>query len=495
MASLDPTERAKIQLAAGDQVRIVTSGQCTVQGLTGAPEGTTTLTASSQDFGPYGVAAVLLVTCVSGSTDYSLNDDAAALTAQEKRDFDAMLSAAGGSTMGVQRVYIAVPVPPVDTTGGVAKTFDVQIPAKRAFRGVRFGLVNLNTAAAANYTAMRCGSAPKHLLSYGDEITWWPSLLTVNGSTSLAVPAAVAGETANHVIPSVLITDFVPLQPVARTDQPTGKPLARVRVRGAAEVQNTHNINSTYGSTWNAYVGADGMVIGSSQPTTDYVTSAPTDHVYQLTTNGGGIQPLFALFAYDDPGIQVWAFGDSLFQGVGTSVGQAVGNGCLGWPTLVHLQQERIDVLNMGLAGAKTSDSLAIMRNMLAAADDLPQYVAIKVYSPNDGLPTQALIDQVWGRVLNACSYARSRGVRVLLFTCPPVNTWTSGQQAFREEINGRCFALAAQWGQVRVVDMAAAVSDPSNRRQILPAYSYDATHFLDAGQQAIADAAVAAIT
>lgn len=75
MASLDPTERAKIQLAAGDQVRIVTSGQCTVQGLTGAPEGTTTLTASSQDFGPYGVAAVLLVTCVSGSTDYSLVDE------------------------------------------------------------------------------------------------------------------------------------------------------------------------------------------------------------------------------------------------------------------------------------------------------------------------------------------------------------------------------------------------------------------------------------
>lgn len=396
--------------------------------------------------------------------------------------------------MGIQRLHLSMPLPPADSTGGVAKTYDVQIPAKRAFRGVRYMLMNLNTAAVANYSAMRCGSAPKHLLSYGDEITWWPDLLTVNGSASVAVPVARAGATADHVIPGIAITDFVPLQPIARTDRPAGKPLTRVRARCAAEVQKVYSVGSAYGPAWNAYVGLDGMVIGSYQATSDFATSAPTDHTYTVLENGGYLQPVVALFAYDVPGTQVWAFGDSIPQGNGSSVGASAANGVLGWPTLVHLQQDYIDCLNMAVTGQKTADSLAIMRSMLAATDDLPSYVAIKVYSPNDGAPTQALIDQQWGRVLEACSYARTRGVQVLLFNCPPVNAWTSGQHAFREELNARCTALAAQWGQVKLIDMAGIVSDPANRRQILAAYNYDGTHYLDAGHQAIADAVVAAL-
>ena len=400
----------------------------------------------------------------------------------------------GKSSMGVQRLHLSMPLPPADATGGAAKTYDVQIPAKRAFRGVRYVFLNLNTAAAANYSAVRCGSAPKHLLSYGDEITWWPDLITVNGNTSFAVPVARAGATADHFIPGVTITDFVPLQPIARTDRPAGKPLTRVRARCAAEVQKVYSVGGPYGADWNAYVGLDGMVIGSYQATSDFATVAPTDHVYTVTESGGYLQPIAALFAYDDPGTQIWAFGDSLVQGNGSSVGASAANGVLGWPTLVHLQQQSIDCLNMGVTGQKTVDSLAIMRAMLAATDDLPQYVAVKVYSPNDGAPTQALMDQQWGRVLEACSYARTRGVQVLLFTCPPVNAWTSGQHALREELNARCNALAAQWGQVRVIDMAVTVANPANARQILPAFDYDGTHYLDAGHQAVADVVVAAV-
>jgi hypothetical protein len=77
MASLDSTERAKVALAAGESLRVTTAGQCTVQGLTGAPATTTTLTANSQNFGPYGVSAVLLITGVSGRSEYSLNVPAA----------------------------------------------------------------------------------------------------------------------------------------------------------------------------------------------------------------------------------------------------------------------------------------------------------------------------------------------------------------------------------------------------------------------------------
>lgn len=416
------------------------------------------------------------------------------LSGDEVSSVRSLVSGARKSSMGVQRLHLSMPLPATDSTGGVAKTYDVQIPAKRAFRGVRFVLMNLNTA-VANYTAMRCGSAPKHLDSYGDEITWWPDLLTVNGASTFAVPVAKAGATANHVIPGIAITDFVPLAPIARTDRPSGKPLVRVRARCASEVQKVYSVGSPYAPDWNAYVGLDGMVIGSYQATTDFATSAPTDHVYTVTEGGGYVQPTTALFAYDDPGLQVWAFGDSIVQGNGSSVGASAANGVLGWPTLVHLQQSRIDCLNMAVTGQKTVDSLAIMKTMLAATDDLPAYVAIKAYSPNDGTPTQSLIDQQWGRILDACSYASTKGVHVLLFNCPPVNAWTSGQHALREEINARCTALAAQWDQLTLIDAASIVADPANARQILAAYDYgDGTHYLDAGHQAIADAVVAAL-
>lgn len=407
----------------------------------------------------------------------------------------ALASGGGISPVGAQRGFFSMPIPPADSTGGAAKTYDVQFAAKRAFRGVRFVLLNLNTA-AANYTAMRCGAAPKHLTSYGDEITWWPSLLTVNGASSFSVSAAVAGGKANYVTPGFAITDFVPLQPVARTDTPAGKPLVRVRVRSAAETQKCYSVGSGFAPAWNAYVGANGPVIGSYQASGDYATSPPTDHVYTVVENGGYVQPVIALFAYETPGVQVWAFGDSLFEGNGSSVGPTAATGILGWPTLVNLQQAGIDALNMGVTGQTTEDSLATMYAMIRAADDLPQYVALKVYGPNDGQPTQALTDAVWGRILAACSWLKSRGVVPVLFTSPPVNAWTSGQHAFNEAQNARAAAFVAACPWARLVDMAAAVSDPANRRQIMPAYSYgDGTHYLDAGHQAIADAAVAVLT
>ena len=96
MARLNPTERAKVQLSAGDQVRIVTPGRCAVQGLSGSPLTTTTLTATSQDFGPYGVPAVLLVTCLSGSADYSLLGDSVALTDAQEAAIQTQLSGPAG---------------------------------------------------------------------------------------------------------------------------------------------------------------------------------------------------------------------------------------------------------------------------------------------------------------------------------------------------------------------------------------------------------------
>lgn len=468
------------------------------------------------------------------------------------------------STMGVVRCHLSMPIPPSDATGGVAKTFDVQIPAKRRPYGVRFMYLNLNASAPAIYTAIRAGAAPKHLLSYGVDITWHPNLLTVNnlvysvvftgalsaatsgtlatawpnstdtynivfsdgsvraatltnastavtwtgavtatatakGYPKITVPAASLAENGQHIIPGVAITDFIPLQPVERTDTPGGKYLFRVRSRSAAETQYTYQVGSGYAPSWNGYVGSGGMQIGSYQTNTDFATNPPTDNVYTVIENGGFLQPVVALFAYEESGTQVWAFGDSLFQGGGSSIGATASNGVLGWPTLVELQQTYIDVLNMAVGGQKTSDSISVMKKMISASDDLPEYVAIKVYSPNDGTPTTTTANTVWGQILDACSWLRTKGITPLLFTSPPVNSWTAGQHAVNEAQNERARNLARSCPWVKLVDMWSVISDPSNQRQILPAYLYTTdglgTHYLDAGHQAIANEVVRVLT
>jgi len=88
MADLtSPGSKGEVVLTAGQKVRVSTGGVATVKSDYGAPSGTTTLTAQSQDFGPYGVQAKLTITHTSGAaTSYSqITDDipATALTAAQ----------------------------------------------------------------------------------------------------------------------------------------------------------------------------------------------------------------------------------------------------------------------------------------------------------------------------------------------------------------------------------------------------------------------------
>lgn len=482
--------------------------------------------------------------------------DATQLGEEKMVSLSSLVSRAG--ILGAQRGYFSMPLPPADSTGGVAKTYDVQFAAKRSFKGVRFLYINLNTV-PANYSFIRCAAAPKHLVSTGAELAWspyltagwaaplavvfdaaltaatsgnllanwtgatglynivfsdgsvrtalltfgtkpvsWTTAVTATASATgypmITVPAAVAGGKNNYFTPGALLTDNYPLQPVARTDTPTGKYLVRVRSRCLAETQKVYSVGSTFPPAWNAYVGANGPVIGSYQATADQVTLTPSDSTSVLES-GGYIQPLVALFAYDNPAPQVWAFGDSLFEGNGSSVGPTAATGILGWPTLIQLQQANLDALNFAVTGQTTADSMAMLYATIKVLDDYPAFVALKVYTPNDGTPTQASVDVSWGHILAACSWLRTRGITPVLFTSPPVNSWNSTQHTLNEAQNARAAALVAACPWVRLVDMWAAVRDPSNTRQLLPAYNYgDGTHLLNAGHQAVAAAAVRVI-
>ena len=95
MADLSIGNRAKVQLDAGQTLRVeAEGGTTTVTAIYGAPAGVTTVTGSAS-FGPYGVPAVLDVRCVSGAASYATVRDeipAASFTASQVVAAQAMVS-------------------------------------------------------------------------------------------------------------------------------------------------------------------------------------------------------------------------------------------------------------------------------------------------------------------------------------------------------------------------------------------------------------------
>jgi hypothetical protein len=71
MADISQSNFAKIVFDADDVYRVTASGTATVTVLYGAPAGTTTITANSVTFGPYGANASVRIEATSGTCSYS----------------------------------------------------------------------------------------------------------------------------------------------------------------------------------------------------------------------------------------------------------------------------------------------------------------------------------------------------------------------------------------------------------------------------------------
>lgn len=73
MADLSQGSRAELIIGPGEVYRVSTSGTATVEAAYGAPAGTTTINASSMDFGPYDANAKLILRAISGQASYFVN--------------------------------------------------------------------------------------------------------------------------------------------------------------------------------------------------------------------------------------------------------------------------------------------------------------------------------------------------------------------------------------------------------------------------------------
>lgn len=98
MADISQGNRAELILTPGDVYRVSTGGTATVEAVYGAPAGTTTVTASTQEFGPYAANAKLIVRAVTGSCSYGINQAVPLMSRSGSLDdaSRAALSASGG---------------------------------------------------------------------------------------------------------------------------------------------------------------------------------------------------------------------------------------------------------------------------------------------------------------------------------------------------------------------------------------------------------------
>lgn len=101
MANLSQGQSASLVLNPGDSYSISTTGTATVRGAYGAPTSTTTLTAQTQTFGPYGANAKLEIVAVSGSASYNILAPTG-FSYEEERQVKALVSGAGNQVVALQ---------------------------------------------------------------------------------------------------------------------------------------------------------------------------------------------------------------------------------------------------------------------------------------------------------------------------------------------------------------------------------------------------------
>ncbi len=134
MSDLTFGERAKVALNPGQILRVTTSGAAEVEILEGGPLGTTTVTAASQEFGPYSTSARLIVKSVSGPAAYGLHDYVSTITAAQ-----------------VQTVQAAIDAGQLDVFAGS------KLPT---LAGVPVGSITLNAGSGNTVSALRLTFAP-----------------------------------------------------------------------------------------------------------------------------------------------------------------------------------------------------------------------------------------------------------------------------------------------------------------------------------------------
>ncbi len=329
----------------------------------------------------------------------------------------------------------------------------------------------------------------------------WSHFLWGGASTvSLA-----AGSSANE--PAFTVSDWLQQNSQARSDASTQSALPvhyfRILLPSSATVYNVPQL--VFGSdlylgsgTWANDVSSDAIytthrLFRNIYQNADGVTT-PTN--FTQNTLQCGI-PMIIQYGCRTRGMTVMVVGDSISEASPTPA-TGFSTECWGWAAracfAVSTQKFPVELAQFGWGGQTSAQYTQRFFDLMALTDSaglpvfLPDVLIYSPFSPNDGSPTQALINTQAYQTARVLAICQIKGILPIIWTALPNNAYTSAVDAFRQALNTqiRNMGLSSLY---LALDFDSAVSTGGNPEQYKTGYSIaDGEHPSDTGHQAIAN-------
>lgn len=385
-----------------------------------------------------------------------------------------------GSLAAAQKVF---GVGSGGTAIGAGTTLVTQHPAEFDFVGAQL-LYHNQAAAAISVTKARVAATATHT-DVAASAAWYD--VTFGGAASGTVPASPGGS-ASDTLSGYLLSDYIPVMSVARTDDITKTPLLQSRSYFAAAA-NGMSTSAGEIAAWNAGPASFGRQYAARAPAGDATATFTASQ--QPLEAGTWVVPYSVVFHYSAGVREIVTCGDSLTKGHLTT------GGATSWPAilggLLRTSGKRYAVNNIAWTGQKHYASLATCKALVQAKK--PDYVTFFAWSPNDALAasvTQATFDEGYSRAIEMISWCKKNDVVPVVCTSGAYNALNGAQNSMRKANNARVLALRASG--IKVLDFASVIDNPANDGQINPIYnSGDGLHYNDACHLALAALAATA--
>jgi lysophospholipase L1-like esterase len=309
-----------------------------------------------------------------------------------------------------------------------------------------------------------------------DGTTGWQAV-TYSGSATGTVPLKGTDTTQ----PGLLFSDWIPMTSLTPTNG-ASRPflVTRTIVPTGTTFTNLNHKTDTINKTYDNSVYCETFIASG-----DFVTTP-------ASFSGGSnqsVSPVIGVeFMVSSQIIRVLCVGDSITQGVDNTGGVTVDY--YSWVQkagdIFYTANLPVSLINCGYSGATTTQIAAFGK--LAINAHLPNMVFYPPFSPNDGTPTQTLIDTQYRRAMDFANYALSKNVLpVFIFLAP--KDYSSTDDAFRKALIARCKSSG-----VAVCDMTTASGDGATPERYQTGLNSDATHPNAAGYTVMAPVAVSTI-
>jgi lysophospholipase L1-like esterase len=386
-------------------------------------------------------------------------------------------------------------------------TYHTTLTVEYAATRFRIALMNMNaTTCTVGPAIISVSNAVGADLTFG--VTTGQGRVTPSTGTWVAITWAAASTVTlaarvSATVPSITWSDWIDIATIPRTDGGT-LPVVMIRYlipsSGSTNAYNIGGIGQVHGQAVASKANSGALASTWTKGRLNQVVRYSGDGIttpanFQPTTDLGYCMVHGMEYASKRPGYTLLVNGDSVAAGAVDSSNGNFGNGVI-WQALNLFRSSYpnipIEMANIGVSGS-TSDTFVVRLNSYTTAAGHYDLAYFQVGSPNDGTPTQIVIDTGLRRFAQAVDVFKTAKVPYLT-SSPCVNTalgWNAAADAFR--LQQRTEILEYPNSGVQAVDFEV-LSDGATPARFAAAYTTDGTHPNEAGHAVLAVPMAAAL-